>query len=66
MLVRKTRAGGGIDLLTVTLDVDAWTWLITGGVEQPVIVLPRKCIKIVKSCHSGGSNNGCQNDYLTR
>ena len=34
MLVRKTRAGGGIDLLTVTLDADAWTRLITGGVEQ--------------------------------
>lgn len=40
MLVRKTRAGGGIDLLTVTLDTDAWTRLITGGVEQQVITLP--------------------------
>jgi hypothetical protein len=40
MLVRKTHAGGGIDLLTLTLDADAWTRLITGGVEQQVIALP--------------------------
>jgi hypothetical protein len=40
MLVRKTRAGGGIDLLTVTLDADAWTRLITGGGEAQVIKLP--------------------------
>jgi hypothetical protein len=40
MLVRKTRAGGGIDVLTVTLDADSWTRLITGGVEAQVIKLP--------------------------
>ncbi|KXK50673.1 MAG: hypothetical protein UZ13_02317 [Chloroflexi bacterium OLB13] len=42
MLVRKTRSAGGIDLLTVDLDVDAWTRLITGGLEQGVIVLPQQ------------------------
>jgi hypothetical protein len=40
MLVRPTRSAGGIDLLTVTLDIDAWTRLITGGIEQGVIALP--------------------------
>ncbi|MDX1993675.1 MAG: hypothetical protein SF029_14905, partial [bacterium] len=40
MLVRKTRAGGEIDLLTLNLDVDAWTRLITGGLEQGMIALP--------------------------
>lgn len=40
MLVRQTRSAGDIDLLTVTLDVDAWTRLITGGIEQDVITLP--------------------------
>ena len=40
MLVRKTRAAGGIDLLSVDLDVDAWTRLITGGLEQGIITLP--------------------------
>lgn len=40
MLVRPTRSAGGIDLLTVALDATAWTRLITGGVEQGVIVLP--------------------------
>ena len=40
MLVRPTRAAGSIDLLSVTLDVDAWTRLITGGIEQGVIALP--------------------------
>jgi hypothetical protein len=40
MLVRKTRAEGGVDVLTINLDVDAWTRLITGGVEQGVITLP--------------------------
>jgi len=42
MLVRKTRSAGGIDLLSVDLDVDAWTRLITGGLEQGVIALPQK------------------------
>lgn len=40
MLVRKTRSAGGIDLLSVDLDVDAWTRLITGGIEQGIIYLP--------------------------
>jgi hypothetical protein len=40
MLVRKTRSAGGIDLLSVDLDVDAWTRLITGGLEQEIIALP--------------------------
>ncbi len=31
---------GGIDLLSVDLDVDAWTRLITGGLEQNLICLP--------------------------
>jgi len=40
MLVRSTRSAGDIDLLSVTLDIDAWTRLITGGIEQGVIALP--------------------------
>lgn len=40
MLVRPTRSSGGIDLLSVDLDIDAWTRLITGGIEQGVITLP--------------------------
>lgn len=40
MLVRKTRCEGGLDVLVVDLDVDAWTRLITGGLEQGVIKLP--------------------------
>ncbi|NJL57091.1 hypothetical protein HC928_19555, partial [bacterium] len=39
MLVRPTRSAGDIDLLTVTLDIDAWTRLITGGLEQGIITL---------------------------
>lgn len=39
MLVRKARSAGGIDLLSVDLDVDAWTRLITGGLEQKIIAL---------------------------
>jgi hypothetical protein len=39
-LVHTTHAAGGIDLLTVSLDVLAWTRLITGGIEQQVIQLP--------------------------
>jgi hypothetical protein len=40
MLVRQTRSAGDIDLLSVDLDMDAWTRLITGGIEQGVITLP--------------------------
>lgn len=41
MLVRPTRAAGGIDLLTVSLDATAWTRLVTGGIEQRIITLPQ-------------------------
>lgn len=41
MLVRQTRSAGSIDLLTIELDVDAWTRLITGGLDQGVINLSR-------------------------
>jgi hypothetical protein len=40
MLVRQTRSAGDIDLLRVDLDMDAWTRLITSGIEQGVIALP--------------------------
>lgn len=40
MLVRQMRSSGGIDLLSVDLDVDAWTRLITGGIQEGVISLP--------------------------
>jgi hypothetical protein len=41
MLVRKCRSAGGIDLLSIDLDVDEWTRLITGGLEQGIIRLPQ-------------------------
>jgi hypothetical protein len=40
MLVRKTQTAGGLVLWVVNLDVDAWTRLITGGMEQGIIALP--------------------------
>ncbi|MBE2269364.1 MAG: hypothetical protein IAE80_14110, partial [Anaerolinea sp.] len=40
MLIRKMRSAGGIDLLSVDLDVDAWTRLITGGLAANAIALP--------------------------
>ncbi len=40
-LVRPARSGGEIDLLAVDLDADAWTRLITGGLANGVIRLPR-------------------------
>ena len=40
MLVRSTRSQGGLDVLAVTLDVDAWTRLITGGLATNTISLP--------------------------
>ncbi len=40
MLVRKTRGEGGLTLYAVDLDIDSWTRLITGGIEQGVISLP--------------------------
>lgn len=44
MLVRKTRAGGEADLWTIDLDADAWTRLITGGLEQGAICLPMESV----------------------
>jgi len=41
MLVRRTHSGGDIDMWTITLDIDAWTRLVTGGLDQGVITLPR-------------------------
>jgi hypothetical protein len=40
MLVCPTRSAGDIDLFTITLDADAWTRLITGGLEQGIIKFP--------------------------
>lgn len=40
MLIRKTRGAGGLDVLAVDLDVDAWTRLITGGLAQGIVMLP--------------------------
>ena len=39
-LVRSSRSGGGIDLLVLEMDVDAWSRLITGGLANGVITLP--------------------------
>lgn len=39
MLVRKTRAGGAIELYTLDLDADAWTRLIVGGLQNEAITL---------------------------
>ena len=39
MLVRKTRTGGEIELYTIDLDADAWTRLITGGLQNGTITL---------------------------
>jgi hypothetical protein len=41
MLVRKTRGAGGLDVLAVDLDIDAWTRLITGGLSEKIIQLPQ-------------------------
>lgn len=41
-LVRPTRSKGGIDLLTVLLDDDAWSRLIAGGIAQETIQLPEE------------------------
>ena len=39
MLVRPTRTGGEVKLYSVTLDCDAWTRLLTGGLNQSIIRL---------------------------
>jgi hypothetical protein len=41
MLVRPTRTGGDVKLYSVTLDCDAWTRLLTGGLNQGIIRLPQ-------------------------
>jgi hypothetical protein len=40
MLVRKTRGEGGLLVYAIDLDIDFWTRLITGGIEQNIIALP--------------------------
>jgi hypothetical protein len=40
MLVRKTRGEGGLTVYAIDLDIDSWTRLITGGIEQNIIALP--------------------------
>ena len=40
MLVRNCRTGGGITVKAVTLDREAWTRLITGGVAEGLIAIP--------------------------
>ena len=40
-LVHRTQSAGEIDLWTVSLDIDDWTRLITSGLEQGVIQLPK-------------------------
>ncbi|MBK8030437.1 MAG: hypothetical protein IPK17_13225 [Chloroflexi bacterium] len=40
MLVRKTRGAGGLTVYGIDLDIDSWTRLITGGIEQTIIALP--------------------------
>jgi hypothetical protein len=39
-LIHSTHSSDGIDLLTMSLDADAWTRLLTGGIEQQIIQLP--------------------------
>ncbi|MEQ8675314.1 MAG: hypothetical protein RLP44_01500 [Aggregatilineales bacterium] len=41
MLLRPTRTGGDVKMWTVDLDADAWTRLITGGLAQNVVLLPK-------------------------
>ena len=42
MLVRNCRAGGGVRIKSVSLDKDSWKRLITGGVAEEIISIPRK------------------------
>jgi len=39
MLVRRTLGAGGLDVLAVDLDVDAWTHLTAGGLSQGILDL---------------------------
>jgi hypothetical protein len=40
MLLRPMRSGGEVRLLTLTLDAEAWTRLLTGGLSTDIITLP--------------------------
>jgi hypothetical protein len=40
-LLNESHPYGGIDLLVVDLDAEAWTRLVTGGMAQNVIELSR-------------------------
>lgn len=40
-LLRRPQTGGGVDMWTIELDADAWTRLITGGLQKGVIQLHR-------------------------
>lgn len=43
-LIRETRSGGGITIYAIDLDVDAWSRLISGGLSEKLIELPRKVV----------------------
>ena len=45
MLVRKTRSGGGLTLYTVDLDSESWSRLITGGLAEGIITLPKTLVQ---------------------
>ena len=45
MLVRKTRSGGGLMLWTVVLNDSSWLRLITGGLAEGIITLPKMLVK---------------------
>ena len=45
MLVRKTRSGGGLRLWTVVLNDSSWLRLITGGLAEGIITLPKMLVK---------------------
>jgi hypothetical protein len=45
MLVRKTRSGGGLTLWTIMLDSEAWARLITGGLAEGIITLPKMLVQ---------------------
>lgn len=40
MLLRPARTGGDARLLTLTLDAESWTRLLTGGLAEGIITLP--------------------------
>jgi hypothetical protein len=54
MLLRQTRTGGDVKLWTVELDTEAWTRLLTGGLAEGIITLPKTLVQ------SGDQESGCQ------